>query len=287
MHMRYIIIVFLVFIYFSLFIIEQIRPLRTPVRPLLSRMAVNFSFTLLVYITASILIAPSAKYMVDLTQIYRFGLLPLLPLNSFLIFVSGFLLMDLSFYYWHRLNHKIPLLWRFHNVHHVDQDLDVTTSMRFHFVEIAYSSLFRLIQLGLIGANPIIFFSYEFVFQAGTFFHHSNIRLPIRFERMINKIIVTPRMHGIHHSNFQDETNRNYGVIFSFWDRLHRTIRLNVPQRAITIGVPAYAKPSDNTLSRLLLLPFKRQRHYWQINHKKQFSRPEKHLNENLNQLSE
>lgn len=277
----------LAFIYFSLLIVERTWPLRKQSRPLLSRIVVNFSFTLLVYIIASLLISPLAKFIMTRTSIHGLGLLQLLPMNRFTHFVLGFLLMDLTFYYWHRLNHEIPLLWRFHNVHHVDPDLDVTTSMRFHVVEIVYSSVFRLIQLSLIGINPITFFCYEFIFQCNTFFQHSNIKLPIGFERIVNKIIVTPRMHGIHHSNYENETNRNYSVVFSFWDRIHKTIKLNVPQQAITIGVPAYEKPTDNSLLNLLIMPFKSQRRYWRLNNKKHVSRDQSRFDENVDYLSE
>src|SRR4029450_6644981 len=93
-------------------------------------------------------------------------------------------------------------------------------------------------------------------------FHHSNVRLPIGFERVLNLVLVTPRMHGIHHSQVRDETNSNYSVVFSWWDRLHRTLGLNVPQSAIVIGIPAYSKPEDNSVSNALLLPFRPQRNY-------------------------
>ena len=265
-NIHFILGIMLFLIYGSLFLIERFRPLRRPVRSLLSRIVVNISITALVFISASIFISPLAKSIIHLTSIHGFGLLSLLPFNPFLLFVTGFLLMDLTFYYWHRLNHELPLLWRFHNVHHIDPDLDVTTSMRFHVVEIAYSSLFRLVQLSVIGLDPITFLCYEFVFQASTFFQHSNIKLPIRIERWLNKVIVTPRMHGIHHSNYRDETNSNYSVVFSFWDKLHRTIQLNVPQQSVTIGVPGYEQVQDNNFKNLMLMPFKRQRPYWQTN---------------------
>jgi hypothetical protein len=104
---------------------------------------------------------------------------------------------------------------------------------------------------------------YELVFQANTLFHHSNVRLPIRIERLLNLVLVTPRMHGIHHSQVRDETNSNYSVVFSWWDRLHRTMGLNVPQSDIVIGVPGYSNPADNTLWNDLVLPFRPQRDYW------------------------
>ena len=96
-----------------------------------------------------------------------------------------------------------------------------------------------------------------------TLFHHSNVRLPLQAERLLNKILVTPRMHGIHHSVVQNETNSNYSVVFPWWDRLHSSLRLDIPQAAIVIGVPAYHEPVDNTLWNVLSLPFRRQRDYW------------------------
>jgi hypothetical protein len=94
-------------------------------------------------------------------------------------------------------------------------------------------------------------------------FHHSNQEIPIAWERRLNKVLVTPRMHGIHHSVVGGETNSNYSVIFSWWDRFNRSLRLNVPQREVIIGVPGYLLPRDNRLWPLLLLPFQKQRPYW------------------------
>jgi len=272
-HNQVIPVIILCGIYLALLLFEQKWSLRKRSRALWPRILVNLTFTSIVYFIAILLISPLTQFAIHSPDIHKFGLLAFIPHNEVLRFILGFLLMDLTFYYWHRLNHQIPLLWRFHNVHHVDPDLDVTTSMRFHFVEIAYSSIFRLVQLSLIGVNPFTFFCYEFVFQANTFFQHANIKLPFAFERVLNKVFVTPRMHGIHHSNYREETNRNYSVIFSFWDRLHKTICLNVPQEAITIGVAGYVKPADNRLLNLLALPFKRQRQYWREGRKSHIKR--------------
>lgn len=171
--------------------------------------------------------------------------------------------MDVTFYWWHWANHRIKVLWRFHNVHHVDPDLDVSTSFRFHMGEIMYSSVFRAVQVGLIGITPVIYIIYEFIFTCATMFHHSNLKLPVTFERILNAVFVTPRMHGIHHSDRRAETNSNYSVIFSWWDRLHGTINLHVPQSKIRIGVPGYRDESDNTIKKLLIMPFVRQKPYW------------------------
>ena len=109
-------------------------------------------------------------------------LLPRLPWAQAVV---GILWMDLTFYYWHRFNHLRPLLWRFHNVHHVDPDLDVTTSFRFHFGEILYSTPFRLLQVGLLGVSPATYLLYEFLFNCATLFEHSNVRLPLALERLL------------------------------------------------------------------------------------------------------
>jgi sterol desaturase/sphingolipid hydroxylase (fatty acid hydroxylase superfamily) len=102
--------------------------------------------------------------------------------------------MDLTFYYWHLANHRLPFLWRFHNVHHIDPDLDVSTAFRFHFGEITLSAVFSLLQVSLIGPSAWAFAAYQLVFQAEVLFHHCNVRLPVRAERLLNKVLVTPRM---------------------------------------------------------------------------------------------
>jgi sterol desaturase/sphingolipid hydroxylase (fatty acid hydroxylase superfamily) len=118
-------------------------------------------------------------------------------------------------------------------------------------------------QAALIGVPVAAYAAYEVVFQTNTLFHHSNIRLPIRVERLLNKVLVMPRMHGIHHSQIQRETNSNYGVVFPWWDLLHRTLGLNIPQSKIVIGVPGYSRPEDNRFLNALLMPFRKQRDYW------------------------
>ena len=174
-----------------------------------------------------------------------------------------FLLLDLSFYYWHRVNHTWPWLWRVHNAHHIDPDLDVTTSMRFHGLEILYSSMFRALQVLVIGGPVQVLIAYEICFHLNTFFQHSNVRIPIRVERLLNLLLVTPRMHGIHHSKRFQETNSNWSTVFSVWDRLHGTANLNVPQARIDIGIAGYANPRDNTVLAVLTAPFRKQRDYW------------------------
>jgi sterol desaturase/sphingolipid hydroxylase (fatty acid hydroxylase superfamily) len=242
---------------------EQLSPLRRRTRPMIGRLLVNGGMSLTAFAVAALLVRPAATGAMRWASATPFGIVPLLPASPALRFIVSFLLMDLAFYWWHVANHRLPVLWRFHNVHHIDPDLDVSTAFRFHWGEVALSTLFRVAQVSLIGISAGAFAAYELVFQANTLFHHSNLRLPVRFESVLNMVLVTPRMHGIHHSQRREQTNSNYSVVFSWWDRLHRTIGLNVPQADIDIGVPAYTAPADNRLWNALVLPFRRQRDYW------------------------
>jgi len=145
-------------------------------------------------------------------------------------------------------------------VHHTDLDLDVSTAFRFHAGELLLSVLWRSAQIVAFGIGPELVLLYEAAMETATAFHHSNWRLPPALDRALNLIVVTPRMHGIHHSVEERETNANWSVIFSWWDRLHRTLCLGVPAAGLTIGLPAYRDPRELRVRGLLALPFTRPR---------------------------
>ena len=250
-------------IFLLLLALESLRPLRRLKRRRGPRYVANGALTGLGFITGVLTVRPAALAGALWAQQHSIGLLNLVSLPLWVQVAAGVLLMDLTFYYWHRLNHTRPLLWRFHNVHHADPDMDVTTSFRFHWGEVLYSTVFRLLQVCLIGVLPLTYVVYEVVFNCATMFHHSNLRLPVDWERRLNRVFVTPRMHGVHHSVVGFETNSNYSVIFAWWDRLNRSLKLNVGQRDIVIGVPGYLLPGDNRILPMLALPFTRQRPYW------------------------
>jgi sterol desaturase/sphingolipid hydroxylase (fatty acid hydroxylase superfamily) len=263
--MAYLKVLILPVIFMLLLLAEQFVPLRKRTRSLSWRLVKNLILTALVFLVGWLVVRNAGLGTSKWAAERGFGVVLLIPLPRWCRVAIGILLMDLTFYYWHWANHRIRLLWRFHNVHHIDPDLDVSTSFRFHFGEIAYSAVFRLFQMLLIGADPLTYAIYEMVFNAETMFHHSNVRLPVKLERLLNKVIVTPRMHGIHHSAVGPETNSNYGVIFPWWDRLNRTLMLNVPHSSIRIGVPGYLEVHDNRFLNLLIMPFVRQKAYWRF----------------------
>ncbi|MGH8069804.1 MAG: sterol desaturase family protein [Candidatus Entotheonellia bacterium] len=247
----------------SLFVLERFAPLRTAKHALIGRLFINLCISALAFIVAAIVVRPAALSALRLASQTSFGLLQVLNMPTALQSALGFLLLDLTFYYWHLANHQVPWLWRFHNVHHIDPDLDVTTAFRFHAGEITLSAGFRFVQVLLIGGPIGIYVAYELLFQGNTLFHHSNVRLPIAVERLLDRVLVTPRMHGIHHSQVYGETNSNFSVVFPWWDWLHSTLRLNIPQAQIAIGIPGYSLPRDNALRNALVMPFRSQRDYW------------------------
>lgn len=197
-------------------------------------------------------------------EVNQVGLAYFWKLTGPISFLLVLLFLDYSLYVWHWHNHKISFLWRFHNVHHADLDMDVSTASRFHFGELMISSAFRLGQVLLFGVGPQTLIIYEILTTLSAQFHHSNIRLPLKFEKQLSKLIVTPRMHGIHHSIVKEETDSNFSTIFSFWDRLHTSFKFFVPEEEIIIGVASYRDPKEITFLKSLMLPFKKQR-VWKL----------------------
>jgi len=156
----------------------------------------------------------------------RWGLLQQVPLPAWLSTLVAVVLLDYTLYLWHVLAHRSPLLWRAHSVPHIDRDLDVSTGVRFHFAELIASAPWRAGQVALIGGNPAALSVWQLFLLVCVLFHHSNVEIPWRFERWISRIIVTPRMHGIHYSRALDEMNSNWSTGLTIWDRLHGTLKL-------------------------------------------------------------
>ena len=246
----------LVSLFIVLFLLESRFQLRRRVQGRWKRVFINFIVSLPAFALLRILLMPAMVWLAVQNQSWHVGLNYLFEASDAVKAVISFLLLDYSNYIWHILLHKLPILWRFHLVHHTDLDLDITTAFRFHFGELIGSVVFRGAAILLTGVSPVMVLIYEIVFEAATQFHHSNTRLPLRFEKLLNLVIVTPRMHGIHHSMVKNERDTNYSVIFSFWDRIHRTAKLNIPQDEIVTGVESYPDEKELTIGNLWKLPF-------------------------------
>jgi sterol desaturase/sphingolipid hydroxylase (fatty acid hydroxylase superfamily) len=249
---------------FLLFLVlESAFPLRGVVENKLRRLARNLTLAGLGLATVTILQTPILLPVAMWAARHEVGLMGMAPFPRWAAVLGTILLLDYTLWFWHWLNHKVPFLWRFHKVHHVDRDLDTSTGIRFHFGELGLSVVFRAFQIVAIGADPLGVGIYQMLLFASVVFHHSNSRLPVGVERWLVRVVVTPRMHGIHHSDYRNETNSNWSSLLSVWDYLHRTVRLDVPQASIVIGVPAYRRPEEVTLGRVLALPFRERRDDW------------------------
>jgi sterol desaturase/sphingolipid hydroxylase (fatty acid hydroxylase superfamily) len=245
--------------------LERRRPLRRPLEPKLRRSARNLSVAAISGLALHATERPLIASLARVVERRRWGLLKQLPFDGWLEVLLAVALMDYTLYLWHVLMHRAPWLWRLHLPHHVDLDLDASTALRFHFSELVVSAGWRGGQVALIGVSPRAYASWKKLLIFSILFHHSNIELPIELERWLSRIIVTPRLHGIHHSHIREETDSNWSSGLTLWDWLHGTLKLNVPQQAITIGVPAYRQPKDVNFSKIIAMPFRSQRPTWQL----------------------
>jgi sterol desaturase/sphingolipid hydroxylase (fatty acid hydroxylase superfamily) len=245
--------------------LERRRPLRVERESKLARSARNLAVATVGAVALRLTEAPLAESLTALVERRRWGLLKLARLPVWLEVAGAVVLLDYTLYLWHVLTHRVPGLWRFHVVHHIDLDLDTTTALRFHFAELLISVPWRAAQILVLGVSPLAFSVWQTLLMLSILFHHSNVRLPVELERRLNLFLVTPRMHGIHHSSLEEETNSNWSSGLTLWDRLHGTLRLDVPQDEIEIGVPAYQDPREVGLTNILALPFGEERPTWRV----------------------
>ena len=172
--------------------------------------------------------------------------------------IIAVVVLDLVVYFQHVLMHAVPILWRLHMVHHSDLDIDVTTGVRFHPIEIALSMFIKIGAVILIGVSPTAVLIFEVMLNATSMFNHSNVCIPVQVDRMLRWIVVTPDMHRVHHSVIPRETNRNFGFNLSWWDRVLGTY-LRDPSKGheyMTIGLEQYRDPTRLTWLGLVALPF-------------------------------
>lgn len=202
-------------------------------------------------------LAPLLLWAFSLGSERGWGLCPHLGLGGFGGALASLLLFDLWMYAWHRANHQIAVLWRFHRVHHTDPAMDCTTALRFHPGEILLSGLANLPVIIALGMSLQTFVLYKAVMVAVIGFHHSNLAVPVRIDRGLRRLIVPPSMHRVHHSEIQSETDSNFGTLFSFWDRLFGSLRLREDTQAIRFGIGRFAGDAWQRPLRLLAIPFR------------------------------
>ncbi len=175
---------------------------------------------------------------------------------------AGLLGLDAVSYLWHRANHQVPFLWRFHQVHHADASFHVTTAIRFHPGELLLALPVRLVAIVALGVAPQGVLVFELVFGVANLLEHGNFDLPRRLEPLVQRLFITPALHRAHHSAEWRELNTNFGTVLSVWDRLAASFRSSDTDRRVATGLPDWVGGQPPALAESLLLPFARCRHH-------------------------
>lgn len=220
------------------------------------RHAMNNGMLLFVNTVLVVLLSGVLYASVELFHQRFDGLLSVFNQFKFLKIITAVVIFDLWMYAWHRFNHEIYFLWRFHRVHHTDPAMDTSTAIRFHPIEILISSVINVIVLGLLGLDFGFLVLYKSVMTPFVIFHHSNIALSEKWDRWLSVVFIMPNMHRIHHSQIMQETNSNYGSIFSFWDRLFKSFCSRENMKSIVFGIGIFKSNKWQRLRSLLVIPF-------------------------------
>lgn len=253
-------------IFFSVLLLMMLCEGLSPKRPLTFSRWLRWSQNIaLVLVNSAVvrLILPLATVGVaHYAQQNQIGLFYLLDFNSAVAFILTLILFDMAIYWQHRLFHVVPALWALHKVHHVDQDIDVTTGSRFHTIEILLSLLIKFTLVLLLGPSVLAVMVFEIILNATAMFNHANVALPKKLDQIVRVFIVTPDMHRVHHSTILDESNRNFGFNLSCWDRFFKSYQAQPVKGhlGMTIGVEGYKQVKHTQyLSGMLWLPFGRK----------------------------
>ncbi|MCB5161593.1 sterol desaturase family protein [Marinomonas algarum] len=187
------------------------------------------------------------------------GLLSHISLPFWALVLVSILLLDCLIYWQHRLFHTVPLLWRLHRVHHSDPELDVSSAIRFHPVEIVLSLCIKATAVWVLGIPVEAVLIFDILLNASAMFNHTNVRLPAKIEKWVIKLVVTPDMHRIHHSRVSAEANSNYGFFLSIWDALFGSKRNHAMHgdAGLSIGMPGTKAYQPSSLTDLLMMPLK------------------------------
>lgn len=249
---------FFVLIFVIIAIWELLAPRRTLTTSKTSRWITNLAITFLNPATVRLVFPIVALSMALKAQQNGWGLLNHYNLPFWLAVLVTVALLDLVIYLQHVMFHAVPVLWRLHMVHHADLDYDLTTGLRFHPIEIILSMGIKLAAVVLLGPPTMAVLIFEVLLNGTAMFNHGNIRLPLKLDRALRFLVVTPDMHRVHHSVIIRETNSNYGFNLPWWDRLFGTYR-NQPtegHEGMTIGLSQFREPGRLTFPWLLILPF-------------------------------
>ncbi len=241
-----------------MFLWEVIAPRRPLTTSKITRWFSNLCLVLIDSIVVRLIFPTTLVGIAFLAQQRGWGIFNQFEMPSLLKITLSVLILDLAIYLQHIMFHSIPLFWRLHMVHHSDMDIDVTTGIRFHPIEIVLSMGIKMIAAILIGPPPIAVVVFEVLLNGTSMFNHGNVRYPQHIDSFLRLLVVTPEMHRVHHSTIRWETNSNLGFNFPWWDRLFGTYR-DQPAKGhleMSIGLDQFKEPNKLTLPWLIVLPF-------------------------------
>jgi sterol desaturase/sphingolipid hydroxylase (fatty acid hydroxylase superfamily) len=250
-------------LFFTIFLLMALWEIVRPRRPLLvskmQRWVSNLGLVALNTLILRLLFPAAALGMASFTAQQGWGLFNYTELPLWLEVTAAVIILDMAIYLQHVMVHFLPLLWRLHRVHHADPDYDLTTGARFHPLEIILSMLIKFSLIAALGPAVVAVLIFEVILNGMAMFNHGNVSLPLKLDRVVRWLFVTPDMHRVHHSTEMDETNSNFGFNLSIWDRLFGTYR-NQPrmgQDGMQIGLDDFPDPSRTTrLPGMLMIPF-------------------------------
>lgn len=219
----------------------------------------NLSIVLLDNLTLKIVFPLLAAGVAKYAHENGYGLFNIISTPYWISFILSLIFLDLLIYTQHVMMHKIPLLWRFHRMHHSELGLDATSALRFHPIEIVISMLIKMSFILIMGIPVAAVILFEILLNGLALFNHSNIKLPDIIEKALRQIVITPEVHWIHHSELPFETNSNYGFNLSLWDRLFSTYIDKPTQdyKELRQGLREFGFNEPLNIAELLISPFK------------------------------
>ncbi len=235
--------------------LETLLPKRRWNAPRPRRLLLHVVLASLNTVLIQLTVAAPLALLVETVRRRGWGLSPILGFTGAGEVLASVVVLDLFDYFWHRANHRVPLLWRFHRAHHTDTHLDVTTALRFHPGELLFSGLAKAVWIAIWGPSLWGFAAFEVMISAAAQYHHSNIDFPDAVEGPIRLINVTPRMHASHHSALTRSLNANYSTILSVWDRIFGTYIPPTAEHLTMQGLP-YGRDRDLDPRYFFVLPF-------------------------------
>lgn len=226
--------------------------------PRKERWFANLSVSAISTFLARLLIPVAPVGMAMLCAEHRIGLLNLLPIPYWLSIAISVLLLDMLIYWQHVAFHRIRILWRIHRMHHADLNIDASTGIRFHPIEIVMSVGLKLAGITLLGPPAVAVIAFEILLNGCALFNHANVRLPLGLDAILRLVVVTPDMHRVHHSTNMREANRNYGFNFPWWDRIFGSYKAQpeLGHEGMQIGMNIFREPKYGRLDRILAIPF-------------------------------